>query len=437
MSEPVYRIVSVFCQLLAGVPVGTNAGLFALLWALVSGQFLLARGAVFPALSQLKLSPDAVRRAAAALCYGRFALADLLSEWNRLVQREERFFANDYGGYRPVACDTTGFYRPQLVGCRSKHYKGDAKTALPAVVLGLVASVGTVCGVRVPLLRCVLRGHNSKDCEADLKRRLLKQAGKTLTEKEVLVADAGFALSDVIASGVKNFVVRVAHNFTARHNTLPEYKGKGRHPEYGAIVRPLARTRSGKTIAADKPTKTEKWTHQGRKIQAYRFCGLTLKTDKPGGHCFDCIVIFDPRYKQPLIVATTLPVSAFVIWQLYRDRWAVELLPLAAKVMLGGERAYVFGKESRFRLPELALLAGNVLSYVAAGSEPIASGFWDRAARPTCGRLRRLLWRQDFSLLPVCEGKMRKKNSVTAHLKTGTDAHRRKKAALTGLFTGN
>ncbi len=131
-----------------------------------------------PALSQLGLALEAVRRAAAALSYGRFVFTDLLVCWNRLVQHEEKWFANDYGGFRPVACDTTGFFRPQLVGCRSKHYTGDAQTALPAVVLGLVASVGTVGGVRVPVLRHVLRGHNPKECEADLKRRLLKQAGK-------------------------------------------------------------------------------------------------------------------------------------------------------------------------------------------------------------------------------------------------------------------
>lgn len=305
------------------------------------------------------------------------------------------------------------------------------------MVFGLIASVGTVCGVRVPILRCVLRGSNTKECEADLKRHLLSQAGKTLAEKEVLVADAGFALADVLSCGVRNFVVRVASNFTARKNTLPEYKGKGRRPEYGEIVRPLARTRSGKIITADTPTRTEHWKYQGRKLHAFRFCNLTLKTEKAGGQSFDCVVIFDPKYKQPLIVATNLPVSAFIIWQMYRDRWAVEQLPLAAKVMLGGERAYVQGTESRFRLPELALLAGNVLSYVAAGSEPVSSGFWDRAARPTCGRLRRLLFRQDFSLLPCREGKMRKKNSVTAHLKTGVDAHRRKKTRSGGNFTGN
>jgi len=175
----------------------------------------------------------------------------------------------------------------------------------------------------------------------------------------------------------------------------------------------------GKTIAASEPTTKSQWKHQGRTVRAQRFGGLTLTSERPGSASFACVAIFDPRYKQPLVLATHLPVSAFVVWQLSRDRWAAGQLPLAAKPMLGGERAFVFGAESRFRLPELALLAGNILSYAAAGSQPIATGFWDRAARPTCGRLRRLLWRQDFSKLPIREGK------------------RRDKAAPCRLFTGN
>jgi len=140
-------------------------------------------------------------------------------------------------------------------------------------------------------------------------------------------------------------------------------------------------------------------------------------------------VIYDPRYKQPLILLTDLDVSAFALSHLYRDRWPIEQIPLSAKQMLGAERAFVFGKESRFRLPELALLAGNVLSYVAACHQAIATGFWDRCARPTCGRLRRALARFNFSDLALQEGQIRKKNAVTEHLPKGVNAHRRTKAA--------
>jgi len=61
------------------------------------------------------------------------------------------------------------------------------------------------------VLRHVLCGSNTKDCEADLKRRLLSQASKTLCEKEVLVADAGFALADVL----------IAKSFKPRTNARP------------------------------------------------------------------------------------------------------------------------------------------------------------------------------------------------------------------------
>ena len=142
-------------------------------------------------------------------------------------------------------------------------------------------------------------------------------------------------------------------------------------------------------------------------------------------------MIHDPRYTEPLVVVTTLPVSAYALWCLYRDRWPVEQVPLAAKQMVGAHRAFVFGDESRYRLPELALLAGNVLAYVAATSAAVATGFWDRCCRPTCGRLRRVLLRVDFSAIPVPEGALRKKASVTAHLPKGVQGHRRQKGVRT------
>jgi hypothetical protein len=51
MSTIVYRISVLLSAILADVPVGTHLGVFWLLWALISGRFLLSRGAVFPALA--------------------------------------------------------------------------------------------------------------------------------------------------------------------------------------------------------------------------------------------------------------------------------------------------------------------------------------------------------------------------------------------------
>jgi hypothetical protein len=68
MSEIGCRITTLLARLLAPVPVGTNLGLFSLLFALVAGHFLPARGAVFAALSLLGLPDDLLRRCVAALC---------------------------------------------------------------------------------------------------------------------------------------------------------------------------------------------------------------------------------------------------------------------------------------------------------------------------------------------------------------------------------
>ncbi len=445
MSEIVYQIGELLSQMLGSVPLGTNLGLFSLLWALLSGRLLWSRGALFPALSDLGLPPDAVRRGEAALAYGRWCIADLVSEWQRVVLKQGRWQPHIHEGFRPVACDLVGFFRPRFVGCPGKHYTCVAGKALPAVVFALVAPVGSVGNTRLALPRRLLRQEPTEPREALLQKRALREAAQTLRAEEVLVTDAGFGVEELLMCGVGRFLTRVDKNFTARRNVRPERNPIGRPAEYGELIRPLARTRAGKTIAATPPDEKASWKEGHRTVRAHLWRNLTLPSQKPGAASFDCVVILDPRYKEPLVLACYhLPVSAPAVRNLYRDRWPIEKLPQAAKQMLGAERAFVFGEQSRYRLPELALLAGNVLSYTAALAAPIASGFWDRAARPTCGRLRRRLARVPFSELPVATGQLRKKASVTAHLPKGVSAHRRIKAVpidahdtICAAFTGN
>jgi hypothetical protein len=307
---------------------------------------------------------------------------------------------------------------------------------LPAIVLAVVAAVGSIGKVRLPLMRLVLRADPNDPSDAVRQRRAFAQAGATLQPDEVLVVDAGFGVATLVTGAVPRFVARVARHFTARRNVLPAYTGRGRRPVYGERVRPFPRTHQGKTIAATPADSTAQWVVARRTIQAQVWDHLVLSTAKPGAPAFRCAVIHDPRSQEPLVLATNLPVSASALWCLSRDRWPIEQLPLAAKQRLGAHRALVFGDESRHRLPELALLAGNVLTYVAATSAAVATGLWDRVCRPTCGRLRRVLLRVDFSEIPVPAGPLRKKASVTGHLPTGVQGHRRQKG-VSPLLAGS
>lgn len=98
----------------------------------------------------------------------------------------------------------------------------------------------------------------------------------------------------------------------------------------------------------------------------------------------------------------------------------MEGLPQTAKYILsgGGGTHYVHHPLALQRLPQLVLLFGSLLKYIAATTPPIRTGFWDRAARPTYGRLVRHLKKV---AIPLSE-QLFKKQSVTTHLPVGYEA---------------
>ena len=80
MSPIVYRMNDVLSRMVQHVPVGTNLGLFHLLWMLLRGRLLLSRGAVIPGLAALVLAAEAVRRAWAAFAYGKWHAGQLVKK---------------------------------------------------------------------------------------------------------------------------------------------------------------------------------------------------------------------------------------------------------------------------------------------------------------------------------------------------------------------
>jgi hypothetical protein len=221
MSPLVYRMNDLLSRVVQRVPVGTNLGLFHCLWMLRSGRLLLSRGAVIPGLAALGLAARASRRAWAALAYGQWHVAQLLEAWEHLVQEEQVFHAHQYGGYRPVACDLVGFFRPRLQDCPTKHYSAAAGKALPAIPLGIAARVGTVGTQRLAVPCLLVRGEATDTSEADLQTRLLQRVKEQLATDEAVVCDRGFPLRQLQVLGIPRYVVRAPVNFTARRAALP------------------------------------------------------------------------------------------------------------------------------------------------------------------------------------------------------------------------
>jgi len=428
MPDAVYRMLVLLCTLVAPLPIGTNLGMLHLLWILVSGQLLATRGAVIPGLSACGLGERAVRRAWAALGQGDWASADLLAQWRALVAAEGRWQVHTHGGYHPVGVDVTGFWRPQLQQCPTRHYNAEAGKALPAILVGLIGRVGSVGSQRLALPLEFVRADPADPRSSTHERLLVRAAVAQCVADDALVLDAGFALALLHEEGATRFVVRCAKNSTFRRATPPAYCGRGRIPTRGVLVRPLARTFKGKLLPATPPDRTQTWEDNAVVLRAEIWDDLVLSGAAPGAPSFTVVAVHDPRYREPLLLASPLAVTAQTVHALYHDRWAVEQLPLAAKQMLGAARAFVHAPETCQRLPTLALLAGAILSYTAASSPAIPTGFWDRRPQPTPGRLRRALARHPFPQDFPLPARIRIKAAITAHLPTGFWGQRRRSA---------
>jgi len=98
MPEAVSQTMLALCVVTQNLPIGTNLGLLHFLWMLVSGSLLPSRGALFPALQAIGLSPAAVRRAWAAFRWGAWEIGVLLLIWRQYVEKEQAWQVRLYEG---------------------------------------------------------------------------------------------------------------------------------------------------------------------------------------------------------------------------------------------------------------------------------------------------------------------------------------------------
>jgi hypothetical protein len=366
---------------------GTNLALLRLMWAMLSGSFLKSRGAVHSAMAESGFSDGEIRRSWQALRYGVWSIRELIERWRHLVLSEGRWQVREYEGYHPLAVDITAFWRPRLQFWLGKFFHRLANRAVKGIGFGVITQIGEIDGQRLPLLKRIIRVNQDGVGEAELKATILHQVRSYLGRQEVFVHDAGVSIAEVQEAQMPRFVIRLAVNCTGRRNYLPPKKKRGRCAEYGQPVRPLPRKRVDNLIPATDPDVTTSFHFADRTIGVLGWQGLVRANQKvaDANDLFTIWVFHDPLYRNPLVIGTNLPTQPETSFRLYLDRWPVEQPPLVAKQMLGLHRQFVFAPVSCQRLPELALLTGNILTYLAAVLPPIPTGFWDRHPKKLLG----------------------------------------------------
>ena len=444
-----YRILNLIEQMVAVAPKGTDLGLCDLISAMFSGYFIESGGAVMPAIEAFlrqevkgeKEREARSRRAAKALTYGSYNLMELMDKLQEIVQAEGNWKPIKAQGYRIVPVDFTAYRRPAVKKLKTKAYVSDANRAVPAVPIGMIATVGEVNGQRVALLKnAVLADLNVNEGPAH-KKQLYKQVATNLDEDELAVFDAGFKLAEAAQADIRRCLIRLSKNctFGKTAGRIPERTSvKGRTPtQYKAeIARPLARRHGGKMLPATRADEICMMTDEsGREIEVHIWHKLYFLerhlsdvTDKRRMHelrhmPLKVMAIYDPDYDDPLLVGTPLlSLEPEAAYKIYVTRWPVEGVPQTGKYILSGGTGthYVHHPTAMQRLPVLSLIFGSLLKYVAATLPPFRTGFWDRLLKPTYGRLLRYLKKVG---IPLSE-QLFKKGSVTTHLPVGYEAIR-------------
>ena len=448
-----YRILNLIEQMVTVAPKGTALGLSDLISAMFSGCFIESGGAVTPAVEAFlrreikdeKEREARTRRAAKAVTYGNYNLLELMNKLREIIQAEGNWKPIVAQGYRVASVDFTAFRRTAVKKLKTKAYVSDANLAVPAIPIGMIASVGKVNEQRVALLKNAVLTDLSVNDDSSHKKKLYKQVAIGLDKDEIAVFDAGFKLVEATETNIQRCLIRLAKNctFGKTAGRIPKRtSGKGRTPtQYKAeIVRPLARKHGDKTLPATEADKTCTMTDEsGREIEVHmwdklyflerQLKGVTDKRKKQRlRHMpLKVMAIYDPDYDEPLLVGTPLlSLKPEAAYKIYVARWPVEGLPQTGKYILSGGTGthYVHHPTAMQRLPALSLIFGSLLKYVAATLPPFRTGFWDRVLKPTYGRLLRHLKKVGIPL----SGQLFKKGSVTAHLPVGYDAIRLAKA---------
>jgi len=444
-----YRILQLIEQMVGVAPRGTDQGLCDLVSAMISGYFIESGGAVMPAVEaylgrEIKDEPERAarsRRAAKAVTYGSYNLKEMMDRLQEIVQAEGEWQPIRVQGYRIVPVDFTAYRRAAVKKLKAKSYVSEMNRAVPAVPVGMIATVGMVKGQRVALLKDAVLADLRRNDSAGHKKRLYRQLAVALDADEVAVLDAGFGLVEAVGAGIDRCLIRLAKNctFGKTAGRIPERtSAKGPTPtQYKAeIVRPLTRQHGDNLLPATAADEVRTMVDEnGRECtiriwhQVYflerQLKGVTDKRqkDKLRVMPLKVIMIDNPDYDEPLLVGTPLlSLEPEAARKIYLARWPVEGLPQTGKYILsgGGGTHFVHHPTAMQRLPLLSLIFGSLLKYAAATLPPFRTGFWDRLLKPTYGRLLRHLKKVG---IPLSE-QLFKKGSVTAHLPVGYDAIR-------------
>jgi hypothetical protein len=383
-APAVYLTGAAINSLIQALPSGTAYCIGIVLIVMMTGRLMQHKGslarAVLPLVLHLKWGWHRVER---AMERGKLLLDELFDhayQWclSNLEVEPVRLGCLDR---EVIALDSSTIARLRCqvgkAGLLGKGYCHRAGRAVRANIVAAAVSVVLIQGVRVGLVRRVRFGASCEVAVSKLFGALPESARARL-----VIVDAGIATKGQFAAATAcdALVGRLRRNCTLRCAPPPPNGKRGRNPIHGPVLHP------GRTKPEVAPDEDLTFPSEAGPVRLRRWKEVHWE----GYHQtpVDVLRVDDPNYQEPLLVGTTAcELTTEELWQAYPHRWPVETLFYIGAETTATEKPRAWTEQAVERRIGLGLLSGSLLKAIAAMSEGLAMGPWDKKPQPSAGRL--------------------------------------------------
>jgi hypothetical protein len=380
-AYPVYLTAAAINSLIQTLPSGTGYGIGLVLIVMMRGRLMHHKGslarAALPRVLELRWGWHRVER---AMERGKFlldGLFDCASEWC-LTHLEVEPVRLGCPGREVIALDSSTIARLRCqVGKAALVGKGYCHRAGRANIIATAVSIVLIRGVRLGWVRRVRFGAS---CEAAVSQ-LFADLPKSVAAR-LIVGDAGIATKEQFAAATAHEALlgRLRRNCKLRCAPPPPNGKRGRNSIHGPVLHP------GRSLPEVAPDEDLTFPSEAGPVRLRRWHQVHWE----GYHQtpVDVLRAADPSYKEPGLVGTTAgELTTEELWQAYPHRWPVETLFYIGAETTATEKPRAWTEQAVERRIGLGLLSGSLLKAIAAMSEGLAMGPWDRKPQPSAGRL--------------------------------------------------
>jgi hypothetical protein len=383
-APAVYLTGAAINSLIQALPSGTAYCIGIVLIVMMTGRLMQHKGslarAVLPLVLHLKWGWHRVER---AMERGQLLLDELFDhayQWclSNLEVEPVRLGCLDR---EVIALDSSTIARLRCqvgkAGLLGKGYCHRAGRAVRANIVAAAVSVVLIQGVRVGLVRRVRFGASCEVAVSKLFGALPESARARL-----VIVDAGIATKGQFAAATAcdALVGRLRRNCTLRCAPPPPNGKRGRNPIHGPVLHP------GRDLPEVAPDEDLTFPSEAGPVRLRRWKEVHWE----GYHQtpVDVLRVDDPNYQEPLLVGTTAcELTTEELWQAYPHRWPVETLFYIGAETTATEKPRAWTEQAVERRIGLGWLSGSLLNAIAAMSEGLAMGPWDKKPQPSAGRL--------------------------------------------------